>query len=379
MYGPEALKGQRERMLKRTMERASRIIQAVLAEDERGEQDAGDHVGEQRQDAADEAPESEITLAAGEATTARSAASVALSGIELPGECTPVLPTRPQQGAAGDAAQMHQMQAPAAYDISAVLQHKVEVNLEHKAAFMVQASADFQQGSEANKLVLFQTALYGALHNTSADQCAALQIQCQELEKALAEARRELQVQCQEREKAIAEARREREDELSLGERLAQIAPHSEEDRLSAAGEDTASTVSNNERLADTAAAEAIVKRILQDTPDALAGVEENWQTSHTKLEKKEHLEEVRNLAMEAAKFEGADKHKFLCLQPVPKAADKGAVFDAVATLTKDIIKDGRNMANPEDLFSKVADIIMKANTGRDLLAVVCRNCETTT
>ena len=34
---PEALKGQRERMLKRTMQRASRIIQAVLAEDEGGE------------------------------------------------------------------------------------------------------------------------------------------------------------------------------------------------------------------------------------------------------------------------------------------------------------------------------------------------------
>jgi hypothetical protein len=217
---PEALKGQRERMLKRTMERASRIIQAVLAEDERGEQDAGDHVGEQRQVAADEAPESEITLAAGEATTARSAAGVALSGIELPGERTPVPPPRPQQGAAGDAAQMHQMQAPAAYDISAVLQRKVEVNPEHKAAFMVQALADFQQGSEANKLVLFQTALYDALHNTSADQCAALQIQCQDLEKALDEARRELQVQCQEREKAIAEARREREDAVRADESL---------------------------------------------------------------------------------------------------------------------------------------------------------------
>ena len=395
MYGPEALKGQRERMLKRTMQRASRIIQAVLAEDEGGEHEQLEVApeGEQRQVAADEASESEITLAAGEATTARFAAGVALSGIELPGERTPVPPPRPQQGVAGDTAQMHQMQAPAAYDISGVLQRKVEVNPEDKAAFMVQALADFQQGSEANKLVLFQTALYDALHNTSADQCAALQIQCQELEKALDEARRELQVQCQEREKAIAEARQEREDavrfdeslrtpgpsELSLGERLAQLAPHSEEDQLSAAGEDTASTVSNNERLADTAAAEAIVKRILQDTPDALAGVEENWQTSHTKLEKKEHLEEVRNLAMAAAKFEGADKHKFLCLQPVPKAADKGAVFDAVAKLTKDIIKDGRNMANPEDLFSKVADIIMKANTGRDLLAVVCRNCETTT
>ena len=75
--------------------------------------------------------------------------------------------------------------------LSEVLQRKVEVNPEHKAAFMVQALADFQQGSEANKLVLFQTALYDALHNTSADQCAALQIQCQELEKALAEARRQ--------------------------------------------------------------------------------------------------------------------------------------------------------------------------------------------
>ena len=79
------------------------------------------------------------------------------------------------------------MQAPAAYNISGVLQRKVEVNPEDKAAFMVQALADFQRGSEANKLVLFQTALYNALHNTSADRCAALQIQCQELEKALAE------------------------------------------------------------------------------------------------------------------------------------------------------------------------------------------------
>ena len=118
------------------------------------------------------------------------------------------------------AAQVHQMQAPATYDISEVLQRKVEVKPEHKAAFMMQALADFQRGSEANKLMLFQTALYDALHNTSADQCAALQIQCQELEKALAEARRELQVQCEEREKAIAEARREREDAVGFEESL---------------------------------------------------------------------------------------------------------------------------------------------------------------
>ena len=299
----------------------------------------------------------------------------------------------PQQGVAGDAVQVPQMQAPAAYDISEVLQRKVEVEAEHKAAFMMQASADFQRGSEATKLMLFQTALYDALHNRSADQCAALQVQCQELEKALAEARRELQVQCQELEKALAEARREREDavgfeeslrtpgpaELSLGERLAQRAQHAEEDRLSVAGDDTASTVSNNERLADTAAADAIVKRILQDTPDALAAVEESWHTSHTRLEKKQHLADVRNLAEAAARFEGTDKHKFLCLQPVPKTPDKKVVLDAVAKLTKETIKDGRNMANPEDLFSKVADIIMKANTGRDLLAMVCRNCETST
>ena len=74
---PEALKGQRERMLKRTMQRASRIIQAVLAEDEGGEHEQ-----------LEVAPEGEMTLAADEATTARSE-GVALSGIELPGECTP--------------------------------------------------------------------------------------------------------------------------------------------------------------------------------------------------------------------------------------------------------------------------------------------------
>ena len=98
------------------MQRASRIIQAVLAEDEGGEHEQLEVApeGQQRQVAADEASESEITLAAGEATTARSAAGVALSGIELPGERTPVPPPRPQQGEAGDTAQMHQMQAPAA-------------------------------------------------------------------------------------------------------------------------------------------------------------------------------------------------------------------------------------------------------------------------
>ena len=170
---PEALKGQRERMLNRTIQRASRIIQAagaILAEDEGGEH-------EQLEVAADGVPEGETTLAAGEATTARSE-GVALSGIELPGESTPVPPPRPkgasasvepQQGVVGDAVQAPQMQAPAAYDISEVLQRKVEVDAQHKAAFVMQALADFQQASEATKLMLFQIALYDALHNMSAD------------------------------------------------------------------------------------------------------------------------------------------------------------------------------------------------------------------